>query len=75
MSRSDQNLFLPLQTYSARSPCIINYGLKSRKEMCDHSVYILYSRISEDLQELYVVKFHACGKLIACTEIGPKGVK
>ena len=32
--RSEQNLNLPLQSYSPWSPCIINYGVKSRNDMC-----------------------------------------
>ena len=47
MSR-EQNLSLSLEYYSLWSPCIINYGRKSRNEMCEHSVYcilnFLYSR-------------------------------
>ena len=30
-------------------PCIINYGPKSRNEMRDQSIYILYSLSSQDL--------------------------
>ena len=47
-SRSVQNFNLPLESYSPRSPCIINYSLKLRNEMCDHSIYILYSLSSKD---------------------------
>ena len=47
-SRSEENLNFPLQSYSPRSPCIINYCLKSRNEMCDHSIYILYSHSSKE---------------------------
>ena len=45
-----KNLNLPQQSYSPRSPCIINYGLRSLNEMCDHSIYILYSRSSKDVE-------------------------
>ena len=34
-SRSEQNLNLPLQSYSPLSPSIINNGLKPRNEMRD----------------------------------------
>ena len=39
-SRSEQNLNLPLEPYSPRSPCMINLVLKSRNEMRHHSIYI-----------------------------------
>ena len=45
-----QDVNLPLESYSPRSPCTINYGLKSRNEMHDHSIYILHSLGSKDLQ-------------------------
>jgi len=48
-SRIEQNLNLPLESYSAWLPCIINRGLKSRNELRDHSIYILYFRSSLDL--------------------------
>jgi len=50
ISRSEQNLNLPLESHSPWSPCRINHGLKSRNEIRDHSIYIFYSRSSEDLQ-------------------------
>ena len=49
-SRIEQNLNLPLESYSPWSLCIINHGLKLRNEMRDHSIYILYSLSSKDLQ-------------------------
>ena len=49
-SRSEQNLNLPLEAYSPQTPCIINHGLKSRNEMRDHSIYILYSRNNKYVQ-------------------------
>ena len=45
-----QHFNLPLESYSPWSPCTINYGLKLRNEMCDHSIYILYSLSSKDSQ-------------------------
>ena len=47
ISRSEQKLNLPLESYSPWSPCRINHGLKSRNEIRDHT---FYSRSSEDLQ-------------------------
>ena len=49
-SRSVQHFNLPLESYSPWSPCTTNYGLKLRNEMCDHSIYILYSLSSKDSQ-------------------------
>ena len=53
-TRIEQDVHLPLESYSPWSPCIINYGLKSRNEMRDHSIYILYSLSSKYVKELYV---------------------
>ena len=49
-SRSAQNFNLPLESYSPWSPCIINYSLKLRNEMCNHFIYILYTLSSKDSQ-------------------------
>ena len=49
-SRSEQNFNPPLESYSPWSSCRINSGLKSRSEICDHSIYILYSLSSKDSQ-------------------------
>ena len=46
----EQKLNLPLESYSPWSSLIINDSLKSRNEMCDHSIYILYSLSSKDVQ-------------------------
>ena len=48
-----ENLNLPQESYSPWSSCIINYGLKSRNKMRDHSIYILYSLSSKDLQRTW----------------------
>ena len=57
-SRSEENLNLPLQSYSPRSPCIINYCRKSRNE-CAIIVSIFYTPPVVK-KELYVIKCKAC---------------
>ena len=65
-SRIEENLYLPLESYSPWSPWIINYGLKSRNEMRYYSIYILYSLSSKDLQRTLRK---------SCIKIGPNAVK
>ena len=62
-SRIEQNLYLPLESYSPWSAWIINYGLESRNEM---RYYSIYSLSSKDLQRTLRK---------SRTKIGPNAVK
>ena len=49
-ARMEQDLNLTLESHSPWFPYTINLGPKSRNELRDHSIYILYFVSSKDLQ-------------------------